>query len=217
VPCRDPDEHRRCSGSWRGVVSLGYGPDGKRIRRKVRGQTRTEVRDKLRDLRSDNAAGIRKQEAVTVQEAAQDWLALARAGARGASAASALTSRGTTTPEATGPHSFGRARSTATSGRQSPPSASATTRSVRILPGSCTAHGARHQPRPAAKPRLSPVTPAPGVSPDAASLLPASWRLPGPDFHRQATTSLRAQDPPWHYVTVSPPVLRSAGRTKRQG
>jgi hypothetical protein len=33
TPCRDPDEHRRCTGSWRGIVSLGYGPDGKRIRR----------------------------------------------------------------------------------------------------------------------------------------------------------------------------------------
>jgi hypothetical protein len=38
APCCDPDEHRRCSGSWRGVISLGYGPDGKRIRRKVRMQ-----------------------------------------------------------------------------------------------------------------------------------------------------------------------------------
>src|SRR5260221_13141008 len=75
TPCRDPDEHRRCTGSWRGVVSLGYGPGGRRIRRKVRGQTKTEVRDKLRDLHSDIEAGIRKPEAVTVREAAEDWLA----------------------------------------------------------------------------------------------------------------------------------------------
>jgi hypothetical protein len=34
APCRGPDEHRRCAGSWRGVVWLGYGPDGRRIRRK---------------------------------------------------------------------------------------------------------------------------------------------------------------------------------------
>jgi len=27
--CRDPEEHRRCSGSWLGVVSLGYGPHSK--------------------------------------------------------------------------------------------------------------------------------------------------------------------------------------------
>src|SRR5260221_7239666 len=75
APCRDPAEHRRCTGSWRGVVSLGYGPDGRRIRRKVRGQTKTEVRDKLRDLHSDIEAGIRKPAAVTVQQAAEDWLA----------------------------------------------------------------------------------------------------------------------------------------------
>jgi hypothetical protein len=30
-----------------GVVSLGFGPDGKRIRRKVTGRTKQEVRDKL--------------------------------------------------------------------------------------------------------------------------------------------------------------------------
>jgi hypothetical protein len=38
----------------------------------------------------------------------------------------------------------------------------------------------------------------------------ASWQLPGPDFHRQATTSYEHEDPPWHYVTVSPPVLLGA-------
>ena len=48
------------------VVSLGYDPDGKRIRRKVRGQTRTEVRDKLRGLHSDIEAGIRKPPSLDV-------------------------------------------------------------------------------------------------------------------------------------------------------
>src|ERR1700761_1588778 len=39
----------------------------------------------------------------------------------------------------------------------------------------------------------------------------ASWQLPGPDFHRQATMSLRTRrSPPWHYVTVSPPALLGA-------
>ena len=41
----------------------------------------------------------------------------------------------------------------------------------------------------------------------------ASWQLPGPDFHRQATTSLRTEEPPWPYVTVSPPVLLGARKT----
>src|SRR5260221_11592587 len=75
APCRGPDEHRRCTGSWRGVVSLGYGPDGRRIRRKVRGQTKTEVRDKLRDLHSEIEAGIRKPQAVGGREAAEERLA----------------------------------------------------------------------------------------------------------------------------------------------
>jgi hypothetical protein len=38
----------------------------------------------------------------------------------------------------------------------------------------------------------------------------ASWQLPGPDFHRQATTSLRTRRSTMHYVTVSPPVLLGA-------
>jgi transposase len=35
-----------------GAVSVGWGPDGKRLRRKVRGKTKQEVRDKLRALMS---------------------------------------------------------------------------------------------------------------------------------------------------------------------
>jgi hypothetical protein len=69
------------------------------------------------------------------------WRAAARADRiavsdRGASAAKTAISRDTTGPEATGPNSSGCARSAATSARQSPPSASATTRSVMIFPGS---------------------------------------------------------------------------------
>ena len=37
----------------RGVVSLGFDAGGKRIRKKVSGQTRTEVKDKLKALHSD--------------------------------------------------------------------------------------------------------------------------------------------------------------------
>jgi len=37
------------------VVSLGYAADGKRIRKKVSGQTRTEVKDKLKDVRTSLA------------------------------------------------------------------------------------------------------------------------------------------------------------------
>src|SRR5690349_1151515 len=38
----------------------------------------------------------------------------------------------------------------------------------------------------------------------------ASWQLPGPDFHRQATTSLRTRRHTMAYVTASPPVLLGA-------
>ena len=47
--CRDAQHHRGCRGRWRGSVSLGFGPDGKRVRRKVSGRTKTEVKDKLQD------------------------------------------------------------------------------------------------------------------------------------------------------------------------
>lgn len=96
APCRDPDEHRRCSGGWRGVISLGYGPDGKRVRRKVRGRTKTEVRNKLKDLHSDIEAGIRKPQAmVTVRQVAEDWLAH---GLDGRSAATVRKNRDVLTP-----------------------------------------------------------------------------------------------------------------------
>src|SRR6516164_7821945 len=38
----------------------------------------------------------------------------------------------------------------------------------------------------------------------------ASWQLPGPDFHRQATTSLRTRRSTTTYVTASPPALLGA-------
>jgi hypothetical protein len=56
--CRDSN-HKTCSGRWRGVVSLGFDADGKRIRRKVSGQTRTEAKDKLKALHSELDAGLR--------------------------------------------------------------------------------------------------------------------------------------------------------------
>ena len=42
--CRDSTNHKTCTGRWRGVVSLGFDSGGKRIRKKVSGQTRTEVK-----------------------------------------------------------------------------------------------------------------------------------------------------------------------------
>jgi integrase len=59
---------------WVAAVSLGY-KGGKRIRRKVTGRTKTEVRTKLRDLRRDLDSGIRPRATYTVGDALDDWLA----------------------------------------------------------------------------------------------------------------------------------------------
>src|SRR5271165_2721658 len=73
--CRDSVHHRTCAGRWRGVVSLGFAADGKRIRKKVSGTTRTEVKDKLKSLHSELDAGVRSTAAYTVEKAVADWLA----------------------------------------------------------------------------------------------------------------------------------------------
>jgi integrase len=57
-----------------GSVSLGYGLDGKRIRRKVFGRTKQEVREKLKTLHQELNAGVRSSSTFTVREAVDDWL-----------------------------------------------------------------------------------------------------------------------------------------------
>jgi integrase len=57
-----------------GAVSLGFGPDGKRIRRKVTGRTKQEVRDKLKALHAELDRGLRTSAAYTVRQAVDDWL-----------------------------------------------------------------------------------------------------------------------------------------------
>ena len=57
-----------------GSVSLGYGPDGKRIRRKVSGRTKQDVRDRLKALHQEMDAGVRSSKTYTVRDAANDWL-----------------------------------------------------------------------------------------------------------------------------------------------
>src|ERR1022692_4342020 len=74
-PCRDSEKHNGCQGRWRGVVSLGFSPAGKRIRRKVSGKTKTSVRDKLKQLHDDLESGVRASPNYTVRRAAEDWLA----------------------------------------------------------------------------------------------------------------------------------------------
>ena len=58
-----------------GAVSLGNRGDGKRVRRKVFGKTKQDVRLKLKSLHSDIEAGVRAPAGYTVQAAVDDWLA----------------------------------------------------------------------------------------------------------------------------------------------
>ena len=74
-PCRDSDRHQHCDGRWRGVISLGFDADGRRIRRKVSGKTKAVVQDRLKALHSDVETGVRAQPNYTVRRAADDWLA----------------------------------------------------------------------------------------------------------------------------------------------
>jgi integrase len=57
-----------------GSVSLGFGPDGKRIRRKVFGKTKQEVRDRLKALHQEMDAGVKSSKTYTVREAVDNWL-----------------------------------------------------------------------------------------------------------------------------------------------
>src|SRR6266700_3770782 len=64
----------QANGYWVGSVSLGFSADVKRRRRTVRGRTKTEVRDKLRDLREEIAVGVRSPASYSVRQAVDDWL-----------------------------------------------------------------------------------------------------------------------------------------------
>jgi hypothetical protein len=44
--CRDCEHHSGCLGQWRGSVSLGFGPDGRRQCRRVSGRIKTQTKDK---------------------------------------------------------------------------------------------------------------------------------------------------------------------------
>jgi integrase len=58
-----------------GAVSFGYGTDGRRLRRKVTGRTKAEVRDKLKELHRDLDSNVRPRRRYTVGDTLDDWLA----------------------------------------------------------------------------------------------------------------------------------------------
>ncbi len=57
-----------------GAASLGYGPDGQRIRKVVSGKTKQEVKDKLKELHDDLASAARAPGEYTLNQAVDDWL-----------------------------------------------------------------------------------------------------------------------------------------------
>jgi integrase len=57
-----------------GAVSVGFGPDGRRVRRKVYGRTKQAVRDKLKALHAELDRGLRTSGRYTVRQAVEDWL-----------------------------------------------------------------------------------------------------------------------------------------------
>jgi integrase len=62
-------------GYYTGVVSLGFGPDGRRRRLKRRGKTKAAVQDRLVKAVKDLESGIKSTENYTVKNAVEDWLA----------------------------------------------------------------------------------------------------------------------------------------------
>jgi integrase len=57
-----------------GAVSLGYSPSGTRIRKRVMARTKTEVREKLKELHQQAENGMRPRRHYTVNDALDDWL-----------------------------------------------------------------------------------------------------------------------------------------------
>jgi hypothetical protein len=61
-------------GRYVGAISLGYDPKGKRIRKSVTGQTKAEVRDKLKELHHELEDGSASSPTYRVRQAVAAWL-----------------------------------------------------------------------------------------------------------------------------------------------
>ena len=57
-----------------GAISVGFGPGGKRVRRKITGRTKAEVRDRLKAAHAELDRGLHTSATYTVQHAVDDWL-----------------------------------------------------------------------------------------------------------------------------------------------
>jgi integrase len=65
------DKTNKC---YLGTISLGYDSAGKRIRRRVRGKTKAEVKDKLAELHDEIKAGVHTPATYTVRHCVSEWL-----------------------------------------------------------------------------------------------------------------------------------------------
>jgi integrase len=57
-----------------GDISVGFRPDGRRIRRRVTGRTKQEVRDKLKAVHAELDAGLKAPSSYMVRQAVDAWL-----------------------------------------------------------------------------------------------------------------------------------------------
>jgi hypothetical protein len=72
--CLDARLPKACSGRWRGVISLGSAADGKRIRRKVSGQSKADMKTKLGALHDELRERLHTSVTYNVRQAVEDWL-----------------------------------------------------------------------------------------------------------------------------------------------
>lgn len=61
-------------GCWVGEIALGHSVSGRRLRRKVYGATKTEVREQLRKARKEIEAGVTTSATYTVADAVRKWM-----------------------------------------------------------------------------------------------------------------------------------------------
>ena len=69
---------QRADGLWVARLSLGYGPDGKRLRKAVYGRTKTEVMDELKKLSMKGARAVKDSVRWTLAKYLQHWLAIVK-------------------------------------------------------------------------------------------------------------------------------------------
>src|SRR5260370_41513964 len=55
-----------------GAISLGFAPDGKRVRKVVTGKTKQEVKDKLKSLHDELSRSVRSSRRYTIARAVDD-------------------------------------------------------------------------------------------------------------------------------------------------